>query len=165
MRSLLLAFVATVMLLVAPAAAQDITLSDGTVVANLPEHLMPALVKHMTPEQFAEYAAIRNQQAERRADEYARSYRATRQPAPATLVTSTTGGTEVFAAVAGPTATGRVGRGAANHDSIYYEDSRQNYVTKQQSILYKDHNDGGGGPVLYINPYAFDYWRRHTVAD
>ena len=27
---------------------------------------------------------------------------------------------------------------------------------------FPDLNDGGGGPVMLINPYCFDYWRQHT---
>lgn len=27
---------------------------------------------------------------------------------------------------------------------------------------FPDLNDGGGGPVMLINPYCFDYWRTHT---
>jgi hypothetical protein len=27
---------------------------------------------------------------------------------------------------------------------------------------FPDLNDGGGGPVILINPYCFDYWKQHT---
>jgi hypothetical protein len=162
------------------------------VTDNIPPEKLPELVKQMTPEQFKSFAEQRNAAAYRDAQRRHLDYLDDRGPLlTADFTESSASHTTRFGGGVGVGGFGGAGgysgyMGGVNYPYGYYPGGASNSNggasgigsgftfqgntirtmdtanSKSWTQTYPDLNDGGGGPIMIINPFCFDFWKQHT---
>jgi hypothetical protein len=161
--------------LAVPVSAETLVLGNRIIVTDhIPDEKLPEFIKQMDAKAFEAWAKARNEKAYADAKVRHDEYLAQRAPLRTMAVSETAGSTTIrsqsrfsngasgsTSALSGLSPVGsRVGRSGDTVTRV-----ADFSTTRDYSITYPDLNDHGGGPVTIINPYCFDYWRVHTVAD